>query len=102
VIEEKKNVAKDYVSSKNQIWPNLLPIKIENEKKLKEYQFKSYIYFCHFYITPFGLTAFFSVWFYPKCVYFIKKIFKLKSFYSINMVKISIKIINIKYNKTIK
>ena len=84
-MEDKKNVAKDYISSNNYLWPNLFNIKFDNSKHR---MFYSYLNFCSFYLLPFCSTAIFSVFLYPKTVFFVKKLFKLKSFYSINLVSI--------------
>ncbi len=39
-----------------------------------------------FYIAPFVTTAIFSIFLYPRAVYVVKKLFKLKTFFGINLV----------------
>jgi hypothetical protein len=84
-MDEKKYVAKDYQHSNNE-WLGLFGKKDQNV-------YKSYLNICLFYIGPFVTTAIFSILLYPRIVYITKKIFKLKSFFSINMVILILNII---------
>lgn len=86
VIDEKKFVAKDYKASELVIWPNLFINKENLDNNSAKLFLKSYLNFAYFYIAPFITTAIFSVFIYPKCVFVVKKVLKLKSFYSINIV----------------
>jgi hypothetical protein len=74
IYDEKKYVAKDYISS-GSFWQN------EKDSITQKY-FK----ICLFYMTPFITTAVFSIFLYPRAVYVVKKLFKLKSFFGINLV----------------
>ena len=87
VIDEKRYVAKDYQASNIEVWPSyFLSSKSFTEEELTKLKLKSYLNYTMFYLGPFITTSVFSMLFYPKAVYAVKKIFKFKSFYTINFV----------------
>ena len=55
---------------------------------LRPIKFTQILNYSIFYVGPFCITAIFSVLFYPRAVFIVKKVLKLRSFYSINLVKI--------------
>ena len=88
-------MAKDYQASSAAIWPNyfISNLNIENESELKKIKFKSYFNYTLFYLGPFVTTAVFSVMLYSRIVYLVKRILRVKSFYTINIVKLISKIL---------
>lgn len=87
--KEKKTVAIDY-SSRNSLtfhWPPVFLI--ENEDSHNKHII-SYIKAGLFYVIPLSITMLFSSIIYPKIVWMIKKITKVKGFWTINMISIPV------------